>query len=80
MQIISYPIRGGSPFVASLLGRAGDPTVLCILGSRLLINLKEAGERGMNRGTSHGSRVLSDVEFAEGLPVADSNEEGTRNA
>ena len=54
-------------FVANLLGAAGSPILLCILGSHLLINLKEAGELGVNKGTNYRSRTISDVEFADGL-------------
>ncbi|EJD00526.1 uncharacterized protein FOMMEDRAFT_159258 [Fomitiporia mediterranea MF3/22] len=54
------------------------PTLLCVLGSHLLINLKEAGERGVNEGTNYRSKTVSDIEFAEGVPAAaDSNGEGT---
>ena len=40
----------------------GSPTLLCILGGQLLINLKEAGERGANGGTNY---TVSGIEFGE---------------
>jgi hypothetical protein len=39
----------------ALLGVTGNPTLLCILGSRMFFNLKEAGEAGLNEGTNVGS-------------------------
>ncbi|THH06898.1 hypothetical protein EW145_g3761 [Phellinidium pouzarii] len=36
----------------------GTPSILCILGSRLLVHLKEAGERGANEGTSFRTRNI----------------------
>ena len=48
----------------------GNPSLLCVLGSHLLINLKEAGELGLNEGTNYRpgflSQSVSDMEFAEG--------------
>ena len=41
----------------------GSPAFLCLLGSRLLINLKEAGELGVNAGTNYATS-LSSLEFA----------------
>ena len=62
-----------------LLQVLGDPFLLCTLGSRLLVNLKEAAELGVNVGTefklstsesSHST--LSEIEFTNG----DRNAEG----
>ncbi|EJD04960.1 uncharacterized protein FOMMEDRAFT_154110 [Fomitiporia mediterranea MF3/22] len=54
-----------SPFVSYLLNAAGSPALLCVLGSHLLINLKEAGEMGVNEGTNYRSRVVSNIEFTK---------------
>ena len=41
-----------------------NPSLLSILGSRLLFNMKEAGAKGLNEGTSCGSKsTISDIEF-----------------
>ena len=53
------------PFVSNLLGAMGSSTFLCILGGQLLINLKEAGERGSNGGTNYTSGSVSGIYFGE---------------
>ena len=41
-----------------------NPPLLSILGARLLFNMKEAGAKGLNEGTSCGSKsTISDIEF-----------------
>ena len=41
-----------------------NPSLLSILGSRLLFNMKEAGAKGLNEGTSCGSKsTISDIDF-----------------
>lgn len=41
----------------------GDPTILCIIGSRLIIHLKDAAERCVNEGTSYQPGSLSVMDF-----------------
>ncbi|KAJ8517596.1 hypothetical protein ONZ45_g5235 [Pleurotus djamor] len=69
------------PRVASkvILGIIGSPSILVVLGARLLVHLKEAGERGMNSGTSYKGTVMSDINFQAGAaPKAQgSRSEGT---
>ncbi|KAL5514178.1 hypothetical protein ACEPAG_2266 [Sanghuangporus baumii] len=73
--IIAISIFEISPFAANALGAAGSPTLLCILGGQLLINLKEAGERGANGGTNYSpSKSVSDIDFGENDVI---NEQGT---
>ncbi|EJD00572.1 uncharacterized protein FOMMEDRAFT_159313 [Fomitiporia mediterranea MF3/22] len=81
-QLLYYGLLSiSNPLVSNLLGAAGSPTLLCVLGSHLLINLKKAGERGVNEGTNYRSRSVSDIEFAEGAPAnANSNDEGMMSA
>lgn len=55
---------GDNFFLANILEALGDPTLLCVLGSRMLINLKEAGERGVNEGTSYKMTSVSGIEFS----------------
>ena len=52
--------------VSNILGIAGSPTFLSILGSHLLINLKEAGEMGFNGGTNYKLSRMGDIDFGEG--------------
>ncbi|KAH8109733.1 hypothetical protein DFH11DRAFT_1810558 [Phellopilus nigrolimitatus] len=49
---------------ASLLAILGKPSLLCVLGSHLLVHLKEAGERGVNGGTSYRMQTMSNIEFS----------------
>ena len=47
-----------------ILAVLGDPPLLSTLGARLLFNMKEAGAKGLNEGTSCGSKsTISDIEF-----------------
>ena len=56
---------GGSLFVGFLLTEIGSPTILCIVGSHIFFNLKEAGEHGVNIGTNWSSHSYSTVQFDE---------------
>ena len=42
----------------------GNPLILCIIGSHLVINMKEAGEKSANGGMSDSAELVSDIEFA----------------
>jgi hypothetical protein len=59
----------------SLLTGVGNPTLLCLLGSRMFFNLKEAGEAAVNEGTIASLRTdhptFSDVYFDETNNEAD---------
>ena len=47
-----------------ILDALANPSLLSILGSRLLFNMKEAGNKGLNEGTSCGSKsTISDIDF-----------------
>ena len=48
--------------LAAVTNVLGSPTLLCIFGSRMFFNLREAGEHGVNEGTnwsSHGPNLSS---------------------
>ncbi|EJD05361.1 uncharacterized protein FOMMEDRAFT_152659 [Fomitiporia mediterranea MF3/22] len=47
-----------TPLVGDILERAGCPTLLCVLGGHLLINLKEAAELGVNEGTNYRAHSI----------------------
>ncbi|KZT00706.1 uncharacterized protein LAESUDRAFT_764378 [Laetiporus sulphureus 93-53] len=67
-----------SPTLTSVIQAMGSPTLLCILGSRMFFNLKEAAGHGINVGTnwssySHGTddvfhfeSVFDDPQIGEG--------------
>ena len=43
----------------------GNPSLLSVLGARILINMKEAGEKGLNQGTGCRPRsTLSGIDCA----------------
>ena len=44
-----------NPVLWDIIDTLGSPTFLCILGSRMFFNLKEAAEHGVNVGTNWGS-------------------------
>ena len=48
-----------------IFGALGDASILSILSARLLINMKEAGEKGLYQGTSCGSQAttISGMDF-----------------
>ena len=49
--------------VAVLLEGLGSPTLLCVAGSRMFFNLKEAAEHGVNVGTNWSSYSHSAIHF-----------------
>ena len=53
-----------APTLTSVIQAAGSPTLLCILGSRMFFNIKEAAEHGVNIGTNWASYLPSIPEEA----------------
>ena len=51
--------------VPALLEGFGSPTLLCVAGSRMFFNLKEAAEHGVNIGTNWSSHTQSTMQFDE---------------
>ncbi|KAH8109867.1 hypothetical protein DFH11DRAFT_891286 [Phellopilus nigrolimitatus] len=64
MQIVSDQLFIPNILLANLLSISGSPSLLCVLGSHLLVHLKEAGERGANGGTSYRMKTMSNIEFS----------------
>lgn len=54
-----------SPTFTFVLTTLGSPTILCLLGSRVFFNLKEAGAPGVNVGTNWSSYRLTSIRFDE---------------
>ncbi|KAL5501298.1 hypothetical protein ACEPAH_8558 [Sanghuangporus vaninii] len=67
LNILTFRISISNDILASILNAVGNPPLLCIFGARMLINLKEAAERGQNEGTNIkiSSRTMSQIDFAE---------------
>ncbi|KAH8108371.1 hypothetical protein DFH11DRAFT_1109847 [Phellopilus nigrolimitatus] len=63
-KIISFHLATFNLLHDNLFDTIGGATLLCVLGSRLLVNLKEAGERGVNGGTSYRASTMSNMEFS----------------
>ena len=64
-----YELNSTREVIVSILG---NPSLLCLLGSRMFINLKEAGSSDVKGGSSasalsqqSGSNVASDLQFAD---------------
>ena len=71
IEILSFKLEIPNLFLSGVLTALGNPSFLCILGSRMLFNLKEAGERGQNEGTSYNAtlRIVSNMEFVQAGPA-----------
>lgn len=54
-----------APVVSSVLQAFGMPTLLCVLGSRMFFNLKEAAEHGVNVGTNWSSHLENTMQFED---------------
>ena len=54
-----------STLLSSLLSGIGSPTILCVVGSRMFFNLKEAAEHGVNIGMNWSSHTHSAIRFDE---------------
>ncbi|KAH8107333.1 hypothetical protein DFH11DRAFT_1517754 [Phellopilus nigrolimitatus] len=50
--------------LAGTLALLGSPSLLCVIGSHLLVHLKEAGEQGVNEGTSYRMTPVSSIGFS----------------
>ena len=66
---LEYELDSTRSKIVSILG---NPSLLCLLGSRMFINLKEAGSSDVKGGSStsapsqqSGSSVVSDLQFAD---------------
>ncbi|KAH8109188.1 hypothetical protein DFH11DRAFT_1515907, partial [Phellopilus nigrolimitatus] len=64
MEIMAIQLFIPNAVLADLLTTLGSPSLLCVLGSHLLVHLKEAGERGANGGTSYRMKTMSNIDFS----------------
>lgn len=53
-----------TPAASFTLEAMGNPGLLSILSCRLLINMKEIGEKGVSGGTSFRPKTMSEMDFA----------------
>lgn len=76
LQIIDNIVDNNSA-LGFIFSAIGNPALLSLLGARLLFNMKEAGEKGLNQGMSCGSRsTVSGIDFVS--PQAGTDSEQSR--
>ncbi|KAH8109358.1 hypothetical protein DFH11DRAFT_944898 [Phellopilus nigrolimitatus] len=61
--IVAVQLFNPNTFLSILLTALGSPSLLSVLGSHLLVHLKEAGERRANGGTSYRMTTMSSMRF-----------------
>ncbi|OCB87149.1 hypothetical protein A7U60_g5663 [Sanghuangporus baumii] len=66
VAVLSFKLQIENQVLSNILSSLGNPALLSLLGTRMLFNLKEAGERGQNEGTSYRvqSGTVSEINFA----------------
>ena len=64
--ILDDRITGISLILGDIFQELGSPTLLCIFGSHMFFNLKEAAEYGVNVGTNWSSYSHSNIQFGDG--------------
>lgn len=65
-----------STLLSSTFQVAGSVSLLCVLGSHLLIHLREVAEDGQDEGTSYRSKPLSAIDFEQGTELNELSEHG----
>lgn len=60
-----------STVLSDIFNTLGNPSLLCVLGTHLLIHLREAADEGRNEGTSYGSNSTYAVEFEHETELSD---------
>ncbi|KAH8109352.1 hypothetical protein DFH11DRAFT_1861489 [Phellopilus nigrolimitatus] len=64
MGIVADQLFIPNTLLAYHLSALGNPSLLSVLGSHLLVHLKEAGERRANGGTSYRMTTMSSMQFS----------------
>ena len=66
INIVQFKVVSSNAFLSNVLATLGNPALLTILGNRMLFNLQEAAELGVNQGTNVRvpSRTMSNMDFA----------------
>ena len=63
VQLLGDRFSSDSFMATVLLEGIGSPTLLCVVGSRIFFNLKEAAEHDVNIGTNWSSYSHSAIHF-----------------
>ena len=66
-NILNFKVQVSNIFLSGVLTQLGNPALSSLLGSRMLFNMKEAAERGLNEGTNYRTppSTMSEMDFAE---------------
>ncbi|KAL5512043.1 hypothetical protein ACEPAH_5262 [Sanghuangporus vaninii] len=66
LNVMEFKLRVSNGLLSALLDTLGSPAFLCVFGSRMLFNLKEAGEKGSydDETTLRMDTRMSSVRFA----------------
>ena len=63
-QVVDIFTAESNALFTYILAVLANPSLLSVLGARLLFNMKEAGAKGFNEGTSCSSKsTISDIDF-----------------
>lgn len=71
MNLVTYS-ADLSQLLLNIIAVLGNPSLLCVLGSHLLIHLREADDEGR----SYGSKSLSSIDFEQGAKPSDFGKHG----
>ena len=63
LNILQFKIHITNNILAGIVSTVGSPSLLCILGSRMLFNLKEAGETMEDEANLHTEKSMGSIEF-----------------
>ncbi|KAH8113210.1 hypothetical protein DFH11DRAFT_367903 [Phellopilus nigrolimitatus] len=64
LNIISVQLYIQNSLLANSLNALGSPSILSVIGSHVLVHLKEAGERQANGGTSYRMTTMSSMRLS----------------
>ena len=64
-NLLSDVVQINSLVLEAITNTVGNPTILCILGSWMFFNLKDAAEHGVNVGTNWSLYTHSAIHFDE---------------
>ncbi|THH05340.1 hypothetical protein EW145_g4868 [Phellinidium pouzarii] len=68
-QILAVELNNStSLWPSAIFGVLASQTLMCVLGSHLLVHLKDAAQKGVNGGTSYRGTHLTAMRFDERAP------------
>ena len=79
LSLAGNRFAGKNLYIPAIRNALGSPTILCVLGSRLFFNRKEAGAHGVNQGTNWGSYTVTGVNIGFTVPWDKDKEQAIAN-